>query len=72
MRDVPNSHEGCEGDCFARLFEFFQCRYYILVTSFNSELRKQMIFLLVPGPPVGVSVTVFIEFIGDIDEINMV
>ena len=27
---------------------------------------------LVSGPPVNVSVTVFIEFIGDIDEINMV
>lgn len=25
-----------------------------------------------PGPPVNVSATVFIEFIGDIDEINMV
>ena len=27
---------------------------------------------LVSGPPVKVSVTAFIEFIGDIDEINMV
>ena len=31
-----------------------------------------MICCLFQGPPVKVSVTVFIEFIGDIDEINMV
>ena len=31
-----------------------------------------MFFFSILGDPVDVSVTVFIEFIGDIDEINMV
>lgn len=41
-------------------------------SAFHLYSYLSNLFLPILGDPVGVSVTVFIEFIGDIDEINMV
>lgn len=45
---------------------------FTLFLSFCLTYRIKFYFFPILGEPVSVSVTVFIEFIGDIDEINMV
>lgn len=69
-----------EGDCFANgnIFPVGMSHAFATFNVFHSvfillyKLQDKILFFPILGEPVSVSVTVFIEFIGDIDEINMV
>lgn len=68
------------GDCFANgtFFSVGMSHAFATFNAFDSvfillfKLQDKILFFPILGEPVSVSVTVFIEFIGDIDEINMV